>query len=54
MPGTLFMTYRSIVILMTFYLIAEFDPNQMFRQFFSFSSDAGGFGGGNSFSFHFG
>lgn len=38
----------------------EFDPNQMFRQFFSFSSDAqnygGGsnFGGGNSFSFHFG
>ncbi|KAG5676507.1 hypothetical protein PVAND_006338 [Polypedilum vanderplanki] len=34
--------------------IPEFDPNQMFRQFFSFSSDAGGFGGGNSFSFHFG
>lgn len=31
----------------------EFDPNQMFRQFFSFSSDSGGFGG-NSFSFHFG
>lgn len=33
----------------------EFDPNQMFRQFFSFSSDGpGGYGGGNSFSFHFG
>lgn len=32
----------------------EFDPNQMFRQFFSFSSDAGNYGGGNSFSFHFG
>ncbi|CRL00944.1 CLUMA_CG014223, isoform A [Clunio marinus] len=33
----------------------EFDPNQMFRQFFSFNTDTGGgFGGGNSFSFHFG
>lgn len=31
----------------------DFDPNQMFRQFFSFSSDNAGFGG-NSFSFHFG
>lgn len=37
---------------------SDFDPNTMFRQFFSFSSDAGGgpggFNGGNSFSFHFG
>lgn len=34
----------------------EFDPNQMFRQFFSFSSEGGNssYGGGNSFSFHFG
>lgn len=31
----------------------EFDPNQIFRQYFSFSSDSQGFGG-NSFSFHFG
>lgn len=35
-------------------IFAEFDPNQMFRQFFSFSSDHAGYGGGNSFSFHFG
>jgi hypothetical protein len=54
MPGTSFVAYRSIMIFMRFYLFAEFDPNQMFRQFFSFSSDAGGFNGGNSFSFHFG
>lgn len=41
----------------------EFDPNQMFRQFFSFTSDQGHGGGGggqnyggggNQFSFHFG
>jgi DnaJ homolog subfamily C member 7 len=33
----------------------DFDPNQMFRQYFSFQSDnGGGFNGGNSFSFHFG
>ena len=38
----------------------EFDPNQMFRQFFSFTSDKGHGGGqnygggGNQFSFHFG
>lgn len=41
-------------------LFSDFDPNTMFRQFFSFSSDGhggggpGGFNGGNSFSFHFG
>lgn len=38
---------------------AEFDPNQMFRQFFSFTDNGQGGGhnyggGGNQFSFHFG
>lgn len=57
MPGETFLNFPAIKILTNLkFLLAEFDPNQMFRQFFSFNTDQGGnsYGGGNSFSFHFG